>query len=51
MPNSTGRENIILQCRYYHIPTEKARQRANTSSGPSASPMSVIGWPAHTPAE
>lgn len=25
----TGRENIILQCRYYHIPKDKARQRAN----------------------
>ncbi len=25
----TGRENIILQCRYYNIPTERARQRAN----------------------
>ncbi len=25
----TGRENIILQCRYYHIHQDKARQRAN----------------------
>jgi ABC-2 type transport system ATP-binding protein len=25
----TGRENIILQCRYYHIPGDKARQKAD----------------------
>ena len=25
----TGRENIILQCRYYHIPRDKAHQRAD----------------------
>ncbi|MGD0817823.1 MAG: hypothetical protein ABR986_05415, partial [Methanomassiliicoccales archaeon] len=25
----TGRENIFLQCRFYHIPKDKARQKAN----------------------
>jgi len=25
----TGRENIYLQCRFYHIPKDKARQKAN----------------------
>ena len=24
----TGRENIVLQCRYFHIPRDKARQKA-----------------------
>jgi ABC-2 type transport system ATP-binding protein len=25
----TGRENIVLQCRFYHIPKDKARQKAD----------------------
>ena len=25
----TGRENIYLQCRYYHIPKDKAQQKTN----------------------
>jgi ABC-2 type transport system ATP-binding protein len=29
----TGRENIILQCRYFHIPRDEARKRANDLLG------------------